>query len=71
MKEIQPRSDASPDGVEIVAELRRRKIPHGIATFGKRDGLKRPFKILEIPKDLVVVCSDTAGDAKREPDSFI
>src|ERR1700730_11625262 len=36
MKEILPYTDALPGGVEMLADLRKRKIPHGIATSGKR-----------------------------------
>lgn len=71
MKEILPHTDALPGGVEILAELRKRKIPHGIATSGKRDGLKGLIKILGIPKDIVVVSSDDVEDAKPEPDLFV
>jgi HAD superfamily hydrolase (TIGR01509 family) len=71
MKEILPYIVALPGGVEILADLRERKIPHGIATSSKRGGLKVPIKILGIPKDIVVVCSDDVEDAKPEPDLFV
>jgi HAD superfamily hydrolase (TIGR01549 family) len=70
MKEILPHINGLPGGVELLAELRNRKIPHGIATSGSREGLKGPIKILQIPKDIVVVCADDVEDAKPEPDLF-
>jgi HAD superfamily hydrolase (TIGR01509 family) len=71
MKQILPHPDALPGAIELLADLRKRKVPHGIATSSKRKGLTGPIKILGSPKDIVVICSDDVEDAKPEPDLFL
>jgi HAD superfamily hydrolase (TIGR01509 family) len=70
MKEIIPRADPLPGAIELLADLRKRKIHHGIATSSKRDGLKGPIKLLGVPEDVVIICADDVEDAKPEPDLF-
>jgi phosphoglycolate phosphatase-like HAD superfamily hydrolase len=67
MKQILPHPDALPGAIELLADLRKRKVPHGIATSSKRKGLTGPIKILGSPKDIVVICPTTWKMPNRSP----
>jgi HAD superfamily hydrolase (TIGR01549 family) len=71
MKELLPKAAALPGAVELLQDLRHRKVPHGIATSGARDALQEPLNTLGIPKETVIVCADDVKNAKPEPDLFL
>jgi HAD superfamily hydrolase (TIGR01549 family) len=60
-----------PGGKEILIELRRRGITHGIATSGSRPGIDASLAALEVPDEMVVVQRGDVARAKPEPDLFI
>jgi HAD superfamily hydrolase (TIGR01509 family) len=72
MKEILlPQAPPLPGAAELLRDLRKRDIPHGIATSSKRDDLAGPLKTLDVPRDAVIICADDVKDAKPEPDLFL
>jgi HAD superfamily hydrolase (TIGR01549 family) len=71
MKELLPGAEALPGAIELLQDLRERKIPHGIATSSERDALRGLIGILRIPDETIIVCSNDVKAAKPEPDLFI
>lgn len=45
MKELLPGTEALPGAIELLQDLRERKIPHGIATSSERDALRGRIRI--------------------------
>jgi HAD superfamily hydrolase (TIGR01549 family) len=72
-REILPPDERRPlpGAKEILAELRERKITHGIATSGRRPGIDASLDALGVPDDMVVVQRGDVARAKPEPDLFI
>src|SRR3954467_12957650 len=72
-REILPAEERRPlpGGKEILVELRRRGITHGIATSGSRPGIDASLAALEVPDDMVIVQRGDVARAKPEPDLFI
>lgn len=60
-----------PGAKDLLAELRERKITHGIATSGRRPGIDASLDALGVPDDMVVVQRGDVARAKPEPDLFI
>jgi HAD superfamily hydrolase (TIGR01549 family) len=60
-----------PGVPELLAHLRKAKIPHGIATSGKRDEIEPLLKTLALKSDTIVVDGDMVQEVKPEPDLFI
>jgi phosphoglycolate phosphatase-like HAD superfamily hydrolase len=57
--------------VELLAELRRERIPHGIATSGRRPEIDASLEALGIGEETVVVERGHVDRAKPEPDLFL
>ena len=59
-----------PGAVELLADLRRRGIPHGIATSGRRPEIDASLDALGIGDETVVIERGDVRRAKPEPDLF-
>ena len=70
-RELLPDRRPLPGAVELLAELRRRGVVHGIATSGRRPEIDRSLDVLGVPADLVVVERGDVARAKPEPDLFL
>jgi HAD superfamily hydrolase (TIGR01549 family) len=70
-RELLPERRPLPGAVELLRYLRHARIPHGIATSGKREDVKPSLSALEVPGDLVVVDRSDVERAKPEPDLFL
>jgi HAD superfamily hydrolase (TIGR01549 family) len=60
-----------PGAVELLSFLRKRKIPHGIATSGKHAEIKPSLRALSLRPATIVVDGDMVGEVKPEPDLFL
>ena len=60
-----------PGAVELLSELRKRKIAYGIATSGRRPEINRSLEVLGVGDEVVVVERGDVPRAKPEPDLFI
>ncbi len=70
-RELLPDRRPLPGAVELLADLRRRGIVHGIATSGRRPEIDRSLEVLEVPDDIVVIDRGDVARAKPEPDLFL
>jgi HAD superfamily hydrolase (TIGR01549 family) len=70
-REFLPERRPLPGAVELLKDLRRRKIAYGIATSGRRPEIDRSLEVLGIGKDVVVVDRGDVARAKPEPDLFL
>ncbi len=70
-RELLPERRPLPGAVALLAELRERDVPHGIATSGRRPEIDASLEALGVPDDLVVVERGDVMRAKPEPDLFL
>ena len=70
-KELLPERRPLPGAVELLADLRRRGITHGIATSGSRPEIDSSLAALGVPDDMVVIDRTAVARAKPEPDLFL
>jgi HAD superfamily hydrolase (TIGR01509 family) len=70
-RDLLPERRPLPGAVELLRHLREARIPHGIATSGKREDVKPSLSVMEVPDDLVVVDRSDVARAKPEPDLFL
>jgi HAD superfamily hydrolase (TIGR01549 family) len=70
-EQLSPKSSPLPGVPELLHHLRNAKIPHGIATSGKRAEIKNSLKALAIDSDTVVIDGDMVREVKPEPDLFM
>src|SRR5258708_15439006 len=71
LREFLPGRRPRPGAVELLRDLRRRKIAYGIATSGRRPEIDRSLEVLGVGSDVVVVERGDVARAKPEPDLFI
>lgn len=71
MHEYLPRPRPLPGAIELLKDLRQRRIIHGIATSGNPNDMKIALKGLDVGKDVVLVNRSDAAEAKPEPDLFL
>lgn len=72
LRKLLPKPSALPGAAALLRDLRRKKIPHGIATSGKPEEMKPALRALGIsPSETVVVNRSEAARAKPEPDLFL
>ena len=70
-RELLPDRRPLPGAVELLAELRRLGIVHGIATSGRRPEIDRSLDALGVSDETVVVERGDVVRAKPEPDLFL
>ena len=70
-REFLPERRPLPGAVELLKDLRRRKIAYGIATSGRRPEIDRSLEVLGIGDDVVVVDRGDVARAKPKPDLFL
>ena len=69
--ELLPRPRPLPGARELLARLRDAKVPHGIATSGRRPAIDPSLEALGVPPSTVVVDRGAVSRAKPEPDLFL
>jgi HAD superfamily hydrolase (TIGR01509 family) len=70
-REMLPERRPLPGAVELLAELRKEGIPHGIATSGRRPEIDASLEALGVGDETVVVERGHVDRAKPEPDLFL
>ena len=70
-REILPERRTLPGAIELLDDLRRDGVPHGIATSGRRPEIDASLEALGIPPETVVVERGDVVRAKPEPDLFL
>ncbi|MGB2951762.1 MAG: HAD family hydrolase [Gaiellaceae bacterium] len=69
-RELLPERRPLPGAVELLADLRLRGIPHGIATSGRRPEIDASLVALGVGDETVVIERGDVRRAKPEPDLF-
>jgi HAD superfamily hydrolase (TIGR01509 family) len=69
--ELLPHRRPLPGAVELLARLRRARVPHGIATSGRRPDIDASLAALQVPSETVVVDRGDVARAKPAPDLFL
>jgi HAD superfamily hydrolase (TIGR01549 family) len=70
-RELLPERRSLPGAVELLADLRRRRVVHGIATSGRRPEIDASLEALGIGDETVVIERGDVARAKPEPDLFL
>jgi HAD superfamily hydrolase (TIGR01549 family) len=70
-REILPERRPLPGAIDLLADLRRSLVVHGIATSGRRPEIDASLDALGIPPETVVVERSDVLRAKPEPDLFL
>ncbi len=70
-EELLPERRPLPGAIELLAELRRAGVPHGIATSGRRPEIDTSLEALGVPAETVLVERGDVVRAKPEPDLFL
>ena len=70
-REFLPDRRPLPGAVELLRDLRERRIPYGIATSGRHPEIDRSLEVLGVGDDVVVVDRGDVARAKPEPDLFL
>jgi HAD superfamily hydrolase (TIGR01509 family) len=70
-RELLPERRPLPGAIELLADLRRHGVAHGIATSGRRPEIDKSLEALGVADDLVVVERGDVERAKPEPDLFL
>ena len=70
-REMLPERRPLPGAVELLGELRKEGIPHGIATSGRRPEINASLDALGVGDETVVVERGHVDRAKPEPDLFL
>ena len=71
LHKLLPKPQPLPGAVQLLKDLRRKGILHGIATSGKPAEMKIALKDLNLSEDTVLVNRHDAAQAKPEPDLFL
>ena len=69
--ELLPQPRPLPGARELLARLGDSKVPHGIATSGRRPAIDPSLQVLGVPPSMVVVDRGAVSRAKPEPDLFL
>jgi HAD superfamily hydrolase (TIGR01549 family) len=70
-RELLPDRQPLPGAPELLAELRERRIVHGIATSGRRPEIDRSLEALGVGDETVVIHRGDVRRAKPAPDLFL
>ncbi|HKU58086.1 MAG TPA: HAD family hydrolase [Gaiellaceae bacterium] len=70
-RELLPERRPLPGAIELLADLRRHGVKHGIATSGRRPEIDKSLEALGVTAELVVVERGDVERAKPEPDLFL
>jgi HAD superfamily hydrolase (TIGR01509 family) len=70
-RELVPERRPLPGAVELLRELRRRGIVHGIATSGRRPEIDASLDALGVGEETVVIERGSVARAKPAPDLFL
>ena len=70
-RSLLPERRPLPGAVELLAELRRRGIVHGIATSGRHPEIDASLEALGVGDETVVIDRGDVARAKPEPDLFL
>ena len=70
-REMLPERRPLPGAIELLVELRTERIPHGIATSGRRPEIDASLEALGVGEETVVVERGHVDRAKPEPDLFL
>ena len=70
-RELLPERRPLPGAVELLGELRRRGVVHGIATSGRRPEIDASLEALRVDPSTTIVERGDVRRAKPEPDLFI
>jgi HAD superfamily hydrolase (TIGR01509 family) len=69
--QLLPARRPLPGAVELLRFLRSAKIPHGIATSGRRPEIDASLDVLGVGEETVVIERGDVSRAKPEPDLFL
>jgi HAD superfamily hydrolase (TIGR01549 family) len=70
-RRLTPACAPLPGARSLLKFLASSKIPHGIATSGKRNEIARSLKALQLSSSAVVIDGDMVEQVKPEPDLFL
>jgi len=70
-RELLPERQPLPGAIDLLADLRRYGVTHGIATSGRRPEIDASLEALGVPAAMVVVERGEVARAKPEPDLFL
>lgn len=70
-REFLPERRPLPGAVELLADLRAKRVVFGIATSGRRPEIDGSLHALRVPDDVVVIERRDVARAKPEPDLFL
>ena len=70
-QKLLPERQPLPGAIDLLADLRRRMIVHGIATSGARPQIDSSLEALGVPAETVVIERGDVARAKPEPDLFL
>jgi len=70
-RELLPERRPLPGARELLAELRRRGVIHGIATSGRRPEIDKSLEALGVGAETVVIDRGSVARAKPAPDLFL
>ena len=69
-RQLLPQRRPLPGAVDLLRHLREARVPHGIATSGRRPEIDASLTALEVPPEMVVVERGDVTRAKPAPDLF-
>jgi HAD superfamily hydrolase (TIGR01509 family) len=70
-RQLLPDRRPLPGAIALLRHLREAKVPHGIATSGRRPEIDASLDALEVPEGMVVVERGDVSRAKPAPDLFL
>lgn len=71
LRKLLPKPEPLPGATKLLKDLRRKHIPHGIATSGKPEEMKIAIRALGLSADTLIVNRCDVEEAKPEPDLFL
>jgi HAD superfamily hydrolase (TIGR01549 family) len=62
---------ALPGAQELLDTLARQRVPHAIATSGRRESARHALKVLKLGDNIPIITRDRVRHAKPDPDLFL